>query len=171
MAAICPRCSVPLNHGRLGPAEVDLCPDCRGTLVEQKRLMGLVEWMAGELLQGLDLDQEIEFVENPGAVGACPACGAAMERSGYMNMPQVLIDRCLSCRAVWLDVGELGAMSLIYARTERRSTERKRVMKEASAPLIALQGEAEPDQWRGRDGGLTVVFVAEAVIRLGFVFA
>jgi Zn-finger nucleic acid-binding protein len=169
MAAVCPRCSVVLDHGKLGPAEVDLCPDCRGTLVEQKRLIALVEWMAGELLHGLDLDQEIEFVEDPGPVASCPACGGAMDRSGYMNMPQVLIDRCMGCRAVWLDVGELGAMSLIYARTERRSKERRRVMNQASAPLFPLPDEAGAGVPGGGDGALTAAMLAEAVIRVGFV--
>jgi len=169
MAAVCPRCAVALNHGRLGETEVDLCPRCHGALVEQKRLLGLVEWMAGELLEHLDLDATVDPLEDPGPVGTCPACGGTMDRGGYMNAPQVLIDRCLDCRAVWLDVGELGAMSLLYARTERRAGELERAYEQARPREFPLAGgrHAALDDILPEDERLR--FAVEMAIQVAFI--
>ncbi len=41
---------------------------------------------------------------------ACAACAAAMER---VTVEALTIDVCRSCRAVWLDAGELGALVAI----------------------------------------------------------
>ncbi|MBN2494297.1 MAG: zf-TFIIB domain-containing protein [Deltaproteobacteria bacterium] len=117
----CPRCGEPLSEKDFKGVAILGCHGCKGILVEQPRLLPLVEKVAEELAERVYYEAEIEPVEDPGPVERCPACGAAMENTGYMGSKEVLIDRCDACWRIWIDPQELGNMGLMLARSEQRA--------------------------------------------------
>jgi Zn-finger nucleic acid-binding protein len=121
----CPRCGQTLDRGTYGGVEVDLCPGCSGMLVARNRMIPLMEQLTAELVQTIDPDRQIEAIP-PAASGIpCPGCKAPMEQHGYMGSDRVFVDSCDACNAAWLDPAGLGAMTLLWARTERRLVDRR----------------------------------------------
>jgi len=123
--ATCPRCRRPLVPGALGGVELAICSGCEGVLVEQRRVIGLMEAMATELMDGIDLDHPLEAMADDGGRCECPRCGEALVSFGYLGTALVFPSRCRRCEVLWVDPGELGAMALLYARTERRVGDRR----------------------------------------------
>jgi Zn-finger nucleic acid-binding protein len=132
---LCPRCCLDLQPGKYADMDLFLCPTCRGVLIAQHRLPSVLDTLARSMREIISPDDPIELVKDKGAVGSCPACRNPMENYGYMGSKAILIDRCNSCDSYWIDALELGAMSLLYARTELRAQvvekELDRVRKEA----------------------------------------
>lgn len=116
----CPRCSTALQHGAFQNVEIDKCPDCDGVFVLQRKLVPLLEAMSAELGAQIDIDAEISPFEDQEGHVACPGCGGPTDNFGYMGTKLVMVDRCKACEALWIDPGEVGAMSMLYARTNRR---------------------------------------------------
>jgi Zn-finger nucleic acid-binding protein len=142
----CPRDKAFLEYGHFHDIEMYRCPECLGILVEQRRLPKLLEEMSRELLKTISLDVPLDTVEDKGHISVCPECRSEMENYGYMGSPHVMIDRCKKCNSIWLDTDELGAMSLMHARTQKRietaQIERKQLMRESGRALshaIALR--------------------------------
>ena len=148
----CPRCGEHLGESKLNEVEIRICAGCMGLLVEQRRLLPLLDAMALELLMEVDLDTEVEMIEDRGPVGACPSCGSAMDCDGYMGSKEVSIDRCNSCWRIWIDPMELGAMSLMYARAEKKLEYTEKKLAEAREK-IQLSGVASPG-YSGHTGGM-----------------
>ena len=116
----CPRCVVGLRFGRYREVDIHLCPECHGVLIRQRLLQRLLKAMSRDLVKTIDPDHPLKPLPDKGAGILCPVCGGAMCNYGYMGTNLVKIDSCPECAALWLDTKELGVMSLIYARTERR---------------------------------------------------
>ena len=149
-----------MGASKLHEVEMRICAGCMGLLVEQRRLLPLLDAMAQELLAEVevDLDTEVEMIEDPGPVGACPSCGSAMDCDGYMGSKEVFIDRCNSCWRIWIDPMELGAMSLMYARAEKKLEYTEKKLAEAREK-IQLSGVAVADTmhfYNGRFAGQTL---------------
>jgi Zn-finger nucleic acid-binding protein len=47
---------------------------------------------------------------------ACPACNVPMKKGNYAYSSGVIIDRCPSCRGIWLDRGELAKLRAFVNR-------------------------------------------------------
>ena len=140
----CPRCGETLVDRKLHEVEMRICSGCVGLLVEQRRLLPLLDAMAMELLAEVDLDTEVEMIEDRGPVGACPNCGGSMDCDAYMGSKEVFIDRCNSCWRIWIDPMELGAMSLMYARAEKKMEYTEKKLAEAREK-IQLSGVLPSD--------------------------
>lgn len=89
------------------------CPGCRGFVLEQRRLRAIEKRRD---LQLDDLAQEIEHAANDTLSKLrCPKCRRTMEkRKKPFGPSEFWIDRCLKCKMVWLDFGELAKIQLIY---------------------------------------------------------
>lgn len=116
----CPRCDGTLHQRALGPTQVHVCDGCRGTLVRQPDLVDAMEAMAATTLKLVDPNDPIEAMPDPGVHLACPLCRREMEAFRYLGSEAVIADRCHHDEVVWTDVGELGTMSLLFARTSER---------------------------------------------------
>jgi Zn-finger nucleic acid-binding protein len=135
----CPRDKKILEYGHFHDVEIYRCPECQGVLVEQKRLPRLLEEMGRELLKTISIDCPLDEIEDQGRLFHCPKCSSETEHYGFMGSKHVMIDCCKKCSAIWLDTDELGGMSLLHARTQKRmetaEIERKQVRMEASRVL------------------------------------
>ncbi len=120
----CPVCETNLEAGKLGEAEVSMCPECMGTLVVQRELVRLLTELSKDLATQIDFDHKIEPLADSGASCACPTCSKPMARFGYMETNLAYAARCASCWQIWAAPDELGVMAVIYARTNFRREER-----------------------------------------------
>ncbi len=103
--------------------------------MEVRRNIPLLEALAKDVAAEIDVNAEIEA--NPGAdgVAACPSCGAAMERFGYMGTNRVFLDRCGRCLLLWIDGEEVTTLAMVYARTQARGQERRAFYDERAKSL------------------------------------
>tara|TARA_B100000609_G_scaffold145193_1_gene116935 strand:- start:59 stop:547 length:489 start_codon:yes stop_codon:yes gene_type:complete len=104
----------------MGPTAVRTCAFCTGTLVEQPRLVPLLEHLARSLRGRVDFDVEPDAMPDNGERLPCPSCGKTMDAFGYMGTNKVIVDRCGEEGLIWADPGELGGMAVLYARTNLR---------------------------------------------------
>lgn len=117
----CPRCSAELVPGEFRGLQLDMCAQCSGILLEQVRLLSLLDAMMQELREQIDLNLPLEAVPDRGVQITCPRCHGDMEHHGYMESKWVMIDSCPACQVTWLDADELGLVSLMYARSRMRA--------------------------------------------------
>ncbi|MGE3805958.1 MAG: zf-TFIIB domain-containing protein [Gemmataceae bacterium] len=116
----CPRCSGELRRGHFDSLDVHLCVGCKGVLARQRDLSRLLESVARDTAANDQPGAVIEAIPDKGAGVVCPLCSGAMENYGYMESKLVKIDGCMRCGVVWIDTDELGVMSLLYARSQRK---------------------------------------------------
>jgi len=122
----CPRCDGTLRPKTMNDAQVHVCDACTGTLVRQPDLVRLLEALAGPTLQVIDPDEPIEAMPDPGVHLPCPICHRTMDAFGYMGERTVIADRCGHDMVIWADAGELGTMSVLYARSNKNLMKRYR---------------------------------------------
>jgi Zn-finger nucleic acid-binding protein len=103
----CPRCSTKLATAQLDDSHsVHCCTTCRGVLLPRATFAHVVytrrTWATSQPVPPLPLDRrELERVIT------CPRCSKRMEVHPYYGPGNVVIDSCVTCDLVWLDVGEL----------------------------------------------------------------
>ncbi len=133
--APCPRCATPLEVAACADVAFQQCPGCAGHLLRQADLLRVLERLAKDLAATLGPDTVVERVPDKGGGVSCPRCGRPMEHYGYMGTNLVMIDACAPCGVLWLDTDALGAMGLLYARTQRREAAREEALRQWSEKL------------------------------------
>jgi len=109
----CPRDGTTLAKVNLLDLELDKCHKCDGIWFdpgELERLRDLKVEDVEEIIEQKYGDPEFEAgtVDN---YMRCPRCGdARLRRQGYTYVNPVNIDRCETCRGIWIDDGELNAI-------------------------------------------------------------
>jgi Zn-finger nucleic acid-binding protein len=125
MSMRCPRDGSELV-GRIYEAtvEIDECPACRGTFLDQgelERIQAAVEKdHRRELEKPVDsvvAEHEAEREEALPLID-CPKCGQRMERRRYGLGSMTVIDVCPEGHGLWLDRGELEALETFYERSQ-----------------------------------------------------
>jgi Zn-finger nucleic acid-binding protein len=134
-----------LGHQKIGGAELDACATCGGMLVTQSALMPLLEAVSGDLMASFDADAKLEALPARPETIACPSCRAAMEKADYCGAKLVGFDRCTRCALLWLANEELGGMSLMWARMEKRLA---RTQAQNADDLSAMEGIADAARLR-----------------------
>ena len=124
----CPRCHSELQRGTFGEADVSVCGDCLGMLVQQNRLIPLMQELSRHLEGCIDFDHPIEKADSDGGQAMCPRCGQPMERFGYMGTNLVHAWRCNRDAVLWGDTETLGVMAVLFARTRLRKRSRDAVL-------------------------------------------
>ncbi len=104
----CPICLASMEEKRVGEADFYLCRDCRGLWVGMDVLAKLSAalrqsdfTLKREMFSDASASVPMEVILN------CPVCGQAMLHSEYAFDSGIMIDRCGSCRTVWLDVEKI----------------------------------------------------------------
>lgn len=101
----CPRCDESLdetNFKEAGFVVVDVCPSCSGVWFDEGELDQLDDGISSnaEFLAYQPVSDEHEQL-------VCPRCQKPLEAISPVESPDLVIDRCATCRGFWLDEGEL----------------------------------------------------------------
>ena len=137
-APCCPRCQADLHEVELLGVDLDSCPENCGLLVPMNKLVPLMTRFVDETHDEIDPDMQVEIVEDNHGTAACPDCGKAMTRFGYMESRIVTLDRCTDCWQVWIDTDELESMVRLYARTTGRADAQYEERQELNRRLSSL---------------------------------
>ena len=132
----CPRCQQPLGPLRHRGVELEGCKACKGTLVPMPSLTPLLDATSIDLLASFDPDTQLDAVLVNDAELACPKCSRAMEVADYCGARLVSFDRCNHCNVLWVGAEELGTMTLMWARMEKRAARLKAAADELDAELV-----------------------------------
>ncbi|HEY4395544.1 MAG TPA: hypothetical protein VGP64_15850 [Polyangia bacterium] len=116
----CTRCGKALGGREIGGVGLEACEACNTLLVKQAALMPALEALSAPVLESFDADAQIQALPDRTGAAPCPGCGRAMEKSDYCGARLVFFDRCNRCNLMWIGNEELGAMSLMWARMEKR---------------------------------------------------
>lgn len=112
----CPSCEQPLESMSYEGQRLHQCSGCEGHLVEhqnlrtieRKREVQVVAAAAGTSTRSAG-EEEILL---------CPRCTRVMNKFQYGKQPMVMVDQCPSCKALWLDAGELEAIQASFEQWE-----------------------------------------------------
>jgi len=102
----CAKCSGTLQSLQVNGVTIDRCDLCKGLWFDHKELTQILNDRghalegSGSLRSGADSQP-----------GRCPRCSVGLERVDSMLVSDIGYDTCPSCQGVWLDQGELGALS------------------------------------------------------------
>jgi Zn-finger nucleic acid-binding protein len=130
---LCPACGEALRATSLSGVGVRACGRCNGTLLAQIDMLRMMEAMSVELLKTIDPDVKLEPVGKTDSAVACPSCARTMARDDYCAAGLAHFDRCEPCHLLWLGADELGTMTMMWARMERRLERVQRLRQEALA--------------------------------------
>lgn len=134
----CPRCGRALGGRQAGEAQLGSCEACQALLVRQSALMPTLEALSAPLLADFDADAALPALPDRSGQTACPGCARAMEKADYCGAHLVFFDRCNRCGLLWIGSEELGAMSLMWARMEKRSARARAQTEEDLSGMDAL---------------------------------
>ncbi len=115
--------SIPAAPGSTRTGEKDspawMCGSCGSTLVETRDLIPVLSSASAAVVGAVDLDAPIDAVPAQPAP-ACPDCDRDMTQFGYMGTNLAFPSRCSACNLIWMPGEVLGAMTLLFARTNLR---------------------------------------------------
>jgi len=134
----CPACKQALKATSLSGVGVRVCGGCQGTLLAQIDMIRMLEAMSVELLRTIDPDVKLQPVGKADVPIACPMCSRTMARDDYCAAGIAHFDRCEPCHLLWLGADELGTMTMMWARMERRLERTQRLRQEAVADADAF---------------------------------
>ena len=115
----CPACQAAMETIAYEGVQIETCPACAG------------EWLDGGELRHIAKAREVRFTEDerraiaevPPVTGVplddveralrCPKCTGATEPINYGYDSGIVIDRCKSCRGIWLDGTELEKVQMV----------------------------------------------------------
>jgi len=103
----CPNDGESLEKVPAAGIEIDACRTCKGVWLDRGEIESLAKGFHGADLRAFR--GAGSFATGP---RECPACGRKLLPLRYGAGPRsVIIDRCIDCGGLWLDRGELGAVS------------------------------------------------------------
>jgi len=105
----CPKCKgSDLASTTVRDVTVDRCPACAGIWFDERELPHILRLGATDLrpLKGGRADERRDE-----KTGDCPRDRSRMTRVHSASNPDIVVDTCLECRGIWLDGGELDAMT------------------------------------------------------------
>jgi Zn-finger nucleic acid-binding protein len=105
----CSVCGVLLTVGVIERCQVLYCTTCRGVLSDRGTFADIVRRRRRTFEGPRDAPRPLDPTELRREI-ACPKCSGRMDVHPYYGPGSVVIDTCARCGAVWLDLGELGAI-------------------------------------------------------------
>ena len=94
---------------------VDQCTLCHGLWLDSGELLTLLK-IGDFYIKNLDTIKG-DTVEIKQGQRKCPVCKTPLKMMTNNKAPDVKIDRCETCKGVWLDRGELYKLAEIYKKT------------------------------------------------------
>lgn len=114
MAIICPKCLSDMTELEHQGVTIDVCPGCRGIWLdpgELAQLRGAAEDLPGEVDS---IASGTRYLETSTYI--CPRCQGGFDTFEYAPGTGLYIDRCKSCKGIYLDAGELKKIHTITGR-------------------------------------------------------
>jgi len=114
MALICPKCLSDMTELEHQGVTIDVCPGCRGIWLdpgELAQLRGAAEDLPGEVDSIASGTRHLET-----STYICPRCQGGFDTFEYAPGTGLYIDRCKSCKGIYLDAGELKKVHTITGR-------------------------------------------------------
>jgi len=117
----CPHCTVELKTEVHRHVQMDRCPRCGGLWFD-----------CDELARFNRFDSDFPLRREAKTSGQmtslkCPRCGSILSRIAYTHGGSVYVDRCISCKGVWLDRGEIETIRGILTKKLRMNRARRKL--------------------------------------------
>jgi Zn-finger nucleic acid-binding protein len=144
---LCGRCGGGLEGGDFGGVQFKRCLGCQGLLVEQPVFVRLLDRLTETLGEHIGVDGPIPPVLSDVKPVPCPACSSVMERFGYMETRTVFLDRCRTCKLLWVDREELQTAVMMHARTTHRADAQKTALIELTEHLSRIVIRGVKGRW------------------------
>ena len=148
----CPTCTAPLRPIRYEGVSIHTCDGCGGEFVgpdEIAHIVGVREARFGPELAAALASRTPAFgvPESEAARSvACPGCRGRMRPVNYSADTGVCVDRCGSCRGLWLENAELEKIQLLLERWQDEAPAKIRAaatkLAEAQSRAAAASGRA-----------------------------
>lgn len=109
----CPVCKSLLRQEKYQYVEFDICNDCRGIWVsgEQFHKLAVLVAAEGQVEPSGKLTFKARQVKHPysedATIRICPQCMLAMREFNYAYDSNIFLDRCETCKGIWLDPNEI----------------------------------------------------------------
>ncbi len=107
---LCSKCHVPLLQDQKGSLVADVCPQCGGVLLSREAWhLAQQDWASALAMDEAYSDSNpmpVLVLEMP-----CPYCGVGMTTFYPLVAPNLSLELCPQCGAVWLDDGELSKLA------------------------------------------------------------
>jgi Zn-finger nucleic acid-binding protein len=167
----CPKCQVPLCQIAYEGSPIQVCPQCRGAVVDESDLARIREhrrlwWSEEQKNETIALAMEADSL----ARLSCPQCGLAMAKYRVQLTDSPFhVDCCKACRLLWFDSGELELIRMQYAKAARdqpSEDEQARLTKVALAEAafkMEVYGRTMREEMRPAMAILAAAFPAEAL--------
>ena len=149
----CPRCKGKLLPHTLEGIGVRVCADCAGL------------WMGSEQFRDALKKPPPQAMEESSGSGLraalweesglrCPVCNLPMSKGHYAYSSGVIIDRCQTCKGIWLDRGELAKLRAFAHKPVPRD---RLLMAQMQAQTLKRRAQArELAQTREMSGGVSL---------------
>jgi len=141
----CTRCGKSLGGREIAGVGLAACDTCNTLLVKQSALMPALEALSAPVLESFDADAPLQALPDRTGAAPCPGCSGAMEKADYCGAKLVYFDRCNRCGLLWIGNEELGAMSLMWARMEKRIA---RARAQTEEGLAGMNGRVDAQHLR-----------------------
>jgi Zn-finger nucleic acid-binding protein len=117
----CPGCKTALVSASFDDIPVLSCPECRGNLISQGKLLHILRLAAPEMADGEEPLHPPERAELQRTLN-CPVCHKKMETYPYAgSVDMIVIQGCANCGLIWLDFGELSKIIHSTPRLQERA--------------------------------------------------
>lgn len=111
MTNACPKCGISLTERAFGSEMLDGCPTCGGIWFDYRELDGLCRDKTTGLMEVERAFNPTFGVERTQGDMKCPKCDTGLYEFSFKHTPSVRLDACPACKGIWVDDGELQAIS------------------------------------------------------------
>ena len=112
----CPHCDITMVAQSIQGIEIEYCQACQGICLQQGELDKVAEEMEGSIEYSTITDKQLEHQDSQKVID-CPKCDApSMRKVEFLSLTDIILDRCDSCGALWLDKSELEQINTAVKR-------------------------------------------------------
>lgn len=115
----CPNCDATLRNTVYEGINIETCPSCRGEWLDATELKKIVQIREqrfdpqerraiAESMTITPIDIELEDRDLP-----CPKCSGQTDAINYGGDTGIVIDKCTSCKGIWLDHDEMEKIQMV----------------------------------------------------------
>lgn len=103
----CPHCKLLMKPQTIHGIEVEHCESCQGICLKKGELDKVSDATEGSVEYSTITDYHKNITDSKKVID-CPKCYAPeMRKVEFLSLTDVILDRCDSCGALWLDQSEL----------------------------------------------------------------